>query len=140
MQGTNHNKNEPVVENKNSLTYPSRTLDPPITIVDQAKEIEKATDRIKTDINSKLDMIVKQIKFLQDEARKIINDAYDNIELHKIPCNFQKIPGEVIYLYDKGGEALYFSRLSPEDWNNNPPHIYKGTYKLKADKLFEKIQ
>jgi hypothetical protein len=37
-----HNKNEPVIENRRSLSVPSRTLDPPIRLVDRAREIELA--------------------------------------------------------------------------------------------------
>jgi hypothetical protein len=134
-----HNKKEPVIENKNSLTYPSRTLDPPVTIIDQAKEIENAHSTLKMNVNSKLDVIVKQIRLLQEEAGRIINQAHTDMELHEVRCNFQKIVGQAIYLYDDPVKGPYFSKLSPEEWDNNPPHQFKGTYRLNIDRSFELI-
>lgn len=136
-----HNKNEPVVENKNSLAYPTRTLDPPITIVEQAREIEKAQEAIKNTVNTKLDVIVKQIRSLQEEAQRIVDEAKENIELHKVSCNFEKRPGETIYLYEKeSNNTLYFSRLSPEDWGERPPNRYLGSYKMDYDRSFKRIE
>jgi len=135
-----HNKKEPVIENKNIINYPSRTSDPPITLVDIAKEIERSEEIIKININSKLDLILKEINRLKEKAKLIIEQAYKDLELHKIKCNFKKIPGEIIYLYKKETEELYFSRLSPEDWKNNPPDEFINAYKLKYDKTFEKIE
>lgn len=136
-----HNKNEAVVENKNSLAYPTRTLDPPITIVEQAKEIEKAQETIKSSVNSKLDVIVKQIRSLQEEAKRIVDEANENIELHKVSCNFEKRPGETIHLYEKeGSNSLYFSRLSPGDWSGNPPNRYLGSYIMEYDRSFKMVE
>lgn len=134
-----HNKQEAIVENKSSLPYPTRTLDPPISIVEQAKEIEKAQESIKSSVNNKLDVILKQIKSLQEEAKKIVNEANENIELHKIPCNFEKRIGETVHLYEKSNMNRYFSRLSPEDWQGNPPNRYLGSYVMNYDKSFKKV-
>lgn len=134
-----HNKKEPVVQNKNTLKYPSRTIDPPITLVDMAKEIEKAESQIKLNISGKLDLIYNQIKKLQEEAKKIIDAAYNDMELHKVECSFIKSPGQVIYLYEKNNKKLYFSRLSPDDWEEKPLNKFIGAYKLNIDQSFEKV-
>ncbi|MCG8570088.1 MAG: DUF2452 domain-containing protein [Spirochaetes bacterium] len=134
-----HNKKEPEVKNKNTLPYPSRTLDPPISIVEQAKEIEKAEKMLSLQVNGKLELIVKQIRFLQEEARKIIEEAHHDLNLHKVKCNFVKIPGETIHLYEKADHSLYFSRLSFQDWQGEPPHVYKGSYQFREDHSFVKI-
>ncbi len=134
-----HNKKEPVVENKNSLNYPTRTLDPPISLVDIAREIEKSEETIKINVKGKLDLILKQIEALKNEAREIIKKAHEDVELHKIKCGFSKIPGESIYLYKKKSGELYFSRLSPADWDNDPPDEFIGTYVLNFDRSFKKV-
>jgi hypothetical protein len=134
-----HNKKEPIIENKNQVPFPTRTSDPPITIIDQAKEIENAETALKTVVNSKLELILKQIRNLQEEARNIIESAHEDVELHKVKCNFQKIPEQIIYLYEKDDDTKYFSLISPLEWNNNPPHKFSGAYKMKIDHSFEKI-
>lgn len=139
MSKTQHNKKEPIIENKNTLPYSSRTLDPPISIIDQAKEIEKAEEMLKNNVNNKLDVILKQIRLLKEEAKSIIENANLDMKLHQAACNFTKIPGETIHLYEKNDNTLYFSRLSLKDWNNSAPHKYLGSYRMNIDKSFEKI-
>ncbi|MCB1159096.1 MAG: DUF2452 domain-containing protein [Leptospiraceae bacterium] len=133
-----HNKKEPVVENKHSLPYPTRTLDPPIRLVDRAREIESADMVIQTSVNSRLELIAKQIRNLQDEAKQILEQAELDLELHRVKCNFEKKVGQAIHLYVKDNGDKYFSLLSKEEWGK-PPHIYLGTYMLNADRSFKKI-
>lgn len=127
-----------IVKNKNTLAYPSSTLDPPISMIDQVKEIELAERTLKLGVNSKLDVIVKQIRALKNQAKDIIEKAHHDMELHKAECAFQKVIGEPIYLYKRGQGKLYFSRLSPEDWGGAPPHQFLGSYVMNYDKSFEK--
>jgi hypothetical protein len=132
-----HNKQEPIVENKNTLAYPTRTMDPPMQLVDRAREIEAAEGALKVQADGKLELILRQIRSLQQEARAIIEQAHQDVELHRVKCNFEKQIGEEIFLYEKPGGGLYFSRLSPSDWNDNPPHDFRGGYRLQADRSFE---
>ncbi|HOJ63898.1 MAG TPA: DUF2452 domain-containing protein [Spirochaetota bacterium] len=134
-----HNKKEPIILNKNISSIPTRTSDPKISIVDQAKEIEKASEILTLKVNSKLEVILKQIKFLQEEAKKIINEAYQDIELHKVRCSFEKKPEEIIYLYKDDKKDLFFSRISPEEWGEMINYEYLGAYKMRIDRSFEKI-
>ena len=139
MDNPTHNKKEPVVENKRSLAYATRTMDPPISLVESAKEIEKAELSIQSHVHSKLDLIAGQIKALQQEAAKIIDEANLNVELHQVKCNFEKKIGRAMYLYRKKGGENFFSMLSPADWGGNPPGEFQGAYVLKADSSFEEI-
>lgn len=138
MTEERHNKKEPDVPGKSFLPYPTRTLDPPISIVDRAKEIEKAEESIKTHVNGKLDLIVKQIRNLQDEAKKIMEQAEADMQLHKVKCNFEKKTGMAVHLYEKETGQQYFSLLSPEEWGT-PPHAFKGTYTIRPDMGFERL-
>jgi hypothetical protein len=130
---------EPIVENKAFLEYPIRTLDPPISIVDRAKEIEKADQWLKAGVSQKLDIILKQIKSLQEQAKEILQKAEEDARLHRILCNFEKKPGMILHLYRKQNGEEYFSLLSPEEWGN-PPHQFLGSFKLNIDMSFEKIR
>ncbi len=144
--GGRHNKAEPVVENKRSLAHAVRTLDPPITLVDRAREIEESEELVQSHVHGKLDVIVKQIRALKEQARDIIDQSRRDMELHRIKCNFEKRVGQNMYLYrkpagDDGEEgASYFSMLSPADWGGSPPHEFLGGYRLNGDRSFEEIK
>lgn len=120
------------------LPYGTQLGDAPIRLVDRAREIEKAHISIQNFANSKLELILKQIQYLQNEARQILEEAQISAELHKVQCNFEKKVGMTLHLYEKPNLEKYFSLLSPEEWGN-PPHKFLGTFKLKADYTFEKV-
>ncbi len=134
------NKNEAVVEDKRSLAFPTRTLDPAYTLVDRAKEIEQAEQSIESHVHGKLDVIVDQIRSLKEQAREIMEQAQRDVQLHQVKCNFEKMIGQPIHLYEKEDGALYFSLLSPADWKGNPPNRFRGSYALQADRSFEVIE
>jgi len=126
-------------EERRFLAYGTSTLDPAIRLVDRAREIECAHESIRTHTNAKLELIVKQIRHLQEEAREIIEKAAVDADLHRIPCNFEKNILQPYHLYRKQDGSKYFSFLSPDDWNGSPPHEYLGTYQMKSDRSFERL-
>lgn len=136
-EGPKHNKAEPVLKDKHLMPHAGRTLDPPIRLVDRAKEIESASESIETHVNGKLQLIVNQIRSLQEEAKQIVEQAHLDVELHKVKCNFEKAVGQEMHLYEKPDGAKYFSLLSPAEWNNKPPHNFLGSYRLQPDRSFE---
>ncbi len=138
MEGV-HNKKEAVVEDKHSLPYPVRTLDPPIRLVDRAREIEQAHLSLKTHAAGKLDVIARQIRGLQEEARRILEQAERDAALHRVQCAFEKRPGMDLHLYEKADGERYFSMLSPEEWGT-PPHAFRGTFRLQTDAGFECVR
>ena len=113
--------------------YPVERGAPAFSLVDRAQEIEKADQMVNTRVSSKLKVIADQIKALQAEAEEIMNSAQEDMELHKAKCNFQRQPGKIYHLYEKGDGSLYFSMLSPEDWKGNPPDTFRGSYRLEPD-------
>lgn len=134
-----HNKPEPVVDNRHLSPYPSRTMDPPFSLVERAREIEAAGDLVNIQVHGKLDVIARQIRSLKEEARQVIDQAREDMELHRIKCNFEKRIGQIIYLYLKANGEKYFSLLSPEDWRGNPPNELVGAYRLNVDRSFERL-
>jgi hypothetical protein len=116
-----------------SSPYPVERGAPAFSLVDTAQEIEKADQAVNTRVSSKLQVIADQIKALQEEAEQILSDAQEDMELHKAKCNFQRQPGKIYHLYEKSDGSLYFSMLSAEDWNGNPPDKFRGSYRLEMD-------
>lgn len=134
-------QNEQDTGQERALDYKIRSRsDPAITLVDRAKEIETAEASIQTQVHGKLDLIVKQIRQLKEEAKRIMQEAEEDLELHRVRCGFEKKVGQSVYLYQKPGGERYFSMLSPEDWNGAPPSEYLGRYRVKPDMGFERVQ
>ncbi len=116
-----------------SAPYPVSRLGAPTDLVDLALAIQNADQLTHTRANAKLKVIAGQIRSLQTEARRILQEVKQEQELHRVECNFPRKPGQLCHLYGKPGGDRYFSLLSPEDWKGNPPHEYLGGYRLEAD-------
>lgn len=63
---------------------------------------------------NKLSIIVDQIRYLQEKAREVLEEAHRDNFLHHVACNFRKVPGKLYYLYERDSGQNYFSMLSPE--------------------------
>ncbi|MFP3984150.1 MAG: DUF2452 domain-containing protein [Desulfurivibrionaceae bacterium] len=120
--------------------YPVSRLAPPIDLVDMAKEIEQADNMVNTRVSSKLQVIADQIRGLQEEARQVLEEGSRDQDLHRVPCHFKRVPGHIYHLYQKEDGSRYFSMLSPEDWNNSPPHTFRGSYMLGADQSWTPVE
>lgn len=79
-------------------------------------EIFQADQFTRATAGSKLSVIAEQVRFLQEQARKVLEEAALSKELHHIACNFKKIPGKIYYVYKKPGVngRKYMSMISPE--------------------------
>lgn len=140
QESTRHNKKEPILENRRSMAHPARTSDPPFSLVERAQEIEKADEVVQSHVHGKLDVIARQIRSLQAEAREIIGRAERDMELHRVKCNFEKKPGMQLYLYEKQTGEKHFSILSPREWGASLPYEFLGAYRLAADGSFEDLE
>ncbi|MGD8795990.1 MAG: DUF2452 domain-containing protein [Thiohalophilus sp.] len=116
-----------------SAPYPVSRLAPAFELVDLAKQISEADKMINTRVSSKLKVIADQIRHLQDEARQVLEETQKDQKLHQAACNFQRQPGHVYHLYRKADGNTWFSMLSPDDWQGQPPNEYLGSYRLEAD-------
>lgn len=128
-----------ILTNKHLLPYGSSRLDPAISLVDRAREIQNAHEIVEGQLHGKLDLIQKQIRHLQKQALELLNETQTNLELHKIKCNFEKMAGQAIHLYKKADGLRYFSLLSPMDWQGQPPHEFLGSYTMHSDRSFQKL-
>lgn len=85
---------------------------------------------------SKLELIAKQVEFLKNEARNIIENYNLNIDLDNIECNIRKTPGTYYYIYEKNNQKK-LSIISPEEGNIYDKFLFKVYYDY--DHLFHII-
>ena len=116
-----------------SAPYPVSRLAPEMELVDMAREIAQADARLKAAAGARLETIVRQIRALQEEARRVLEATRRDQELHRVPCQCQRVVGRVYHLYRRPDGSRYFSLLSPEEWGGRPPHEHLGAYRLEAD-------
>ena len=59
--------------------------------------------------NTMITVFVLKVRFLQEQARKVLEDARLNALLHKTACNFKKVPGKTYYV---SASAIYVKTLA----------------------------
>ena len=69
---------------------------------------------MKANAGNKLMVIADQIRYLQQQAMKVLEDAKRDADLHHAACNVVKKPGNMYYLYKRPSGQVYFSLLSPK--------------------------
>jgi hypothetical protein len=116
-----------------SSPYPVSRLAPAFQGNDLAAEVARAESMLSARTGAKLRVIADQIKALQAEARKVLEEAREEQALTRARCGFKRIPGHTYHLYRKADGDAFFSMLSPEDWGGRPPQEFLGSYRLEAD-------
>ncbi|KAK3714900.1 hypothetical protein QZH41_010909 [Actinostola sp. cb2023] len=112
----------------------------PYDLVCLAQEVQKADQFLRCAASNKLILIAEQIRHLQEQARKVLQETKRDAELHHAQCNFKKRVGQMYYLYRRDNGSTYFSMLSPQDWGPSCPHDSLGAYKLEADMSWTKAE
>lgn len=113
--------------------YPVSRLAPAFHAPDLAAEVARAEAMLSARTGAKLRVIADQIKALQLEARKVLDDAREEQALTQAQCAFKRIPGKTYRLYRKIDGRSFFSMLSPADWGGMAPHAFIGSYRLETD-------
>ncbi len=116
-----------------AATYPISRLSAPISLVDAAREIEKADELIASTVGAELGLLAEQIRALSARAHQVIERAKENAELHRVKASFRRLPGKIYHLYARDDGERYWSMLSPDDWNGAPPHTFVESYRLEGD-------
>merc|ERR1711915_101755 len=103
-------------------------------LVELAEQVEKADQFTRATAGSKLTVIAEQVRFLQEQARKVLEDARLNALLHQTSCNFKKIPGKTYYVYKqrKNPDQEFISMISPAEWGSSSPE-FVAAYRLDND-------
>lgn len=123
----------------NSSPYPTQRLSASISLVDTAREIERASASVAHQTNAQLRLIAEQMQYLEQQARRIVEKAEADLRLHQAHCNFTKVPGHVYHLYDHPSYGCYLSLLSPADYRDQPPYPYLGSYRLQPDNTWTDV-
>jgi hypothetical protein len=57
-----------------------------------------------------------QVRFLQEQARRVLEEARLSSQLHATSCNFKKIPGTTYYLYKqrRNPNNEFMSMIAPQ--------------------------
>lgn len=113
--------------------YPMSRLAPAFHAPQLAEEVARAESMLNARTSAKLRVIADQIKSLQAEARKVLDEARDEQALTRAECAFKRIPGKVYHLYRRRDGSTFFSMLSPQDWKGRPPDAFAGSFRLEAD-------
>jgi len=110
-------------------------------LVELAAQVEKADQFTRATAGSKLQVIAEQVRFLQEQARKVLEEARMNALLHKTSCNFKKIPGKTYYVYKqrKNPEDEFLSMISPQEWGPSGPEFVQG-YRLEFDMSWTELK
>lgn len=120
--------------------YAVSRLSGPVSLVDSAREIERADRWIASTSGAKLEQIARQMKALRAQAEQVLRDAQQNAELHRAEARFQRHPGKTYHLYERAPGQRYWSMLSPSDWGAAAPHGYVGSYRLEADQSWTALE
>lgn len=126
-----------------SAPYPTSRLAPAfdaaIAAQDLAKDLAQAEHMLGAVAKGKIELIVEQIQTLQAQAQRIVEQAQQDLELHRVECRFAREAGGVYHLYLRPDASRYFSLLSPEDWGGEPPHHFEGSYLLLEDMRYRRV-
>ncbi|MEM7448811.1 MAG: DUF2452 domain-containing protein [Myxococcota bacterium] len=122
----------------NTSPYPVSRLAPAHDLVDLASEVQHATETLQHHTAASLRQIASQMRFLQAQARQILEESARHTELHRARASFEKHTGQIYHLYESGS-GLYWSILSPAEWGT-PPHPFRGSYRLEADHTFTRAE
>ncbi|KAJ8400227.1 hypothetical protein AAFF_G00399210 [Aldrovandia affinis] len=114
-------------------SYQTNRVGDPMDLVALAHQVQRGDDFVRANACNRLTVIADQIRYLQEQARKVLEDAKKDAELHHAACNVVKKPGNMYYLYMRESGQRYFSILSPQEWGPSCPHKFIGGYKLQYD-------
>ncbi|MEE6483441.1 hypothetical protein FKM82_013550 [Ascaphus truei] len=95
-------------------TYHTNRIGDPNNLVELAQRVQKADEFIRANACNRLTVIAEQIRWLQEQARQVLEEAKRDADLHHAACNVVKKPGNIYYLYKRESGQRYFSILSPE--------------------------
>jgi hypothetical protein len=116
-----------------SSPYAVSRLSGAVSLVDAAREIERADQWIASTSNAKLEQIAAQMRALREQAEQVLSEARENASLHRAEARFVRHPGKTYHLYERADGQRYWSLLSPDDWGGASPHTFVGSYRLELD-------
>ena len=117
---------------EHSSPYPVSRLAAPVSLVDTARDIEAASASVALRTNAQLEVILEQMRTLQQRAREIIEQAARDVDLIHVECRFRKVPGRTYHLYERADGHRYFSMLSPQELGYTSA-AFIGSFRFEYD-------
>ena len=119
--------------------YPVSRLGAPVSLVDMAKAIESASAKVALRTNAQLEVIVEQMKALQERAREIIEQASRDVDLIHAECRFHRVPGRIYHLYERADGHRFFSMLGPDEYGGAGPSGFVASYRYEHDESWTRL-
>jgi hypothetical protein len=119
--------------------YPVSRLGAPISLVDSARIIEAASSKVALRTNAQLEVIVEQMKALQERAREIIEQASRDVDLIHAECRFHRVPGKIYHLFERGDGHRYFSMVGPDEFGGAVPRGFVASYRYEHDESWTRV-
>jgi len=119
--------------------YPVSRLGAPMSLVDMAKAIESASDKVAMRTNAQLEVIVEQMKALQERAREIIEQASRDVDLIHADCRFARVPGRIYHLYERPDGHRYFSMVGPDEYGRGGPSGFVASFRYEHDESWTRL-
>ncbi len=119
--------------------YPVSRLGAPVSLVDMARVIEAASATVALRTNAQLEVIVEQMKALQERAREIIEQASRDVDLIHAECRFRRVPGRIYHLYKRPDGHRYFSMLGPGEYGGGVPAGFVASFRYEHDESWTRV-
>jgi hypothetical protein len=123
----------------NASPYAVSRLGAPVSLVDMARVIESASANVALRTNAQLEVIVEQMKALQERAREIIEQASRDVDLIHAECRFRRVPGRIYHLYERPDGHRYFSMLAPEEHGGGGPSGFVASFRYEHDESWTRV-
>ena len=120
-----------------SSPYPVSRLGAPVSLVDSARAIEAASATVAMRTNAQLEVVLEQMRTLQQRAREILEQASRDIDLAYVDCRFRRVPGRVYHLYERPDGHRYFSMLSPQECTTATGFL--GSFRYEHDESWTRL-
>ena len=119
--------------------YPVSRLGAPVSLVDQARFIESASSKVALRANAQLEVIVEQMRALQDRARAIVEQASRDVDLIHADCRFHRVPGRIYHLFERPNGGRYFSMLGPDEFGGHVPAGFVASFRYESDESWTRL-
>ena len=119
--------------------YPVSRLGAPVSLVDMAKAIESASSKVAMRTNAQLEVVLEQMKALQDRAREIIEQASRDVDLIHAECRFHRVPGRIYHLYERADGHRVFSMVGPDEYGRGGPSGFVASFRYEHDESWTRL-
>jgi hypothetical protein len=89
--------------------------------------------------NAQLEVIVEQMRALQERAKAIVAQASRDVDLIHADCRFNRVAGRIYHLYERPNGQRYFSMLGPDEFGGHTPSGFVASYRYEHDESWTRV-